>query len=511
MSVEGLDVSFEQVLSAATSLGLTLTGRFGVSRGTKVAVVTEDCPAWLAAVAGIWWAGGITVVLDRTLNPATLLSALDATGCDIVITELPVSRQLADVGDRRAHITRCSGCDWTTSGYFEGVALIAAANAPSTPPITSDPEEDALIAFTSGSSGTPKGVISSHQAVLSGMLNSLLSGALIRARNRTRSGRPPIAQGPPCSLLLTPFSHVGGYSHLILMTHLAGKVVPLKWNAARVISAISRERATVLSGADPPDLMDFLSSTSRMEELRSLSAITTYGSALSPRLMHEIQSHLPFVSLGTGYGLTETNGSICAASGRELEERPGSCGPVLPSVEVSVRDESGDEVEIGCRGAIWLRGSMLMRSYAGEGRAGKSGLDSAGWFCTNDFGWLDTDGYIYVSERREDIVEISGIRISCARIERMLCDDGLVKEASLVVVRSPTGDASLIAAIVPLRGSGGSEGIAARLEHTTSLSRSLITVLEFERLPRTASGKPDRKSFRQIAHRPAMAGTETYP
>ncbi len=498
MAVDGSSVSFSQIAEAAAGLALVLVRRHGVQAATRVAVLAADSPAWLAAVVGVWWAGGVAVILDRHLSTGARWAILEASECATVITERDCSRALRDCGDRRDHILLRTGSGGTGSRLFYELEVEGAGERLS-PPVMSDPDEDALIAFTSGSTGTPKGVVSTHRAVLSGMFNTLLSSALTSARDRTRSGRMPSPRGPPSSLLLSPFSHVGGYSHLILMAHVAGKVIPQSGSTIEVLATLAREDVTVLSGASAPVLTELLRSEATCHALRRLSAITLYGSAPARRLILELQSRFPAIQLAAGYGLTETNGSICSASGAELLERPGTCGPVLPSVELSIRDESGSEVPTGHLGEIWVRGPMLMRGYVPplNGSGSEAGRD--GWFCTDDCGWRDSDGYLYVSERRQDVLWTSAGRISCTRIEQLLCDGGMAEDAVAFGEEAPLGSGRLIIAIVPASAEACHERVAATVNRMVSPGDVQLTVLMLDRLPRTPSGKPDRLALRQLA------------
>lgn len=500
MVVNGSRVSFTQIAAEAAKLAVVLARRHGVRSGTRVAVVATGGPAWFAAVVSIWWAGGIAVIVDRRLPVDQRIAVLDRSGCGAAITDRDCSRELRARGDRRAHIPLRNQGEWARGGSFYDVEAQSGEDLQARSPAMSDPDEDALIAFTSGSTGTPKGVISTHRAILSGMFNSLLCAALAGARDRTRSGRVAGARGLPCSLLLSPFSHVGGYSHLILMTHLAGRVVPYDGTAAGAVATLAREGVTVLSGASSQFLKELVRTDAPSEALGSLSTVTVHGSTLATQLVLEMQSRFPTVQLTTGYGLTETNGLIASAAGTEILERAGSCGPLLPSVEVAIRDEAGSEVSTGRWGEVWVRGSMLMRGYLSP--SDSNGLRASlrdGWFCTDDIGCVSSDGYLYVSERRQDLLRTSNGPISCARIAQDLCKIGMAEEAIALSDETPDHPIHLIMAIAPGSDESLHEKAGAWLQQVTSLGRDQITVLMLDRLPRTSSGKPDRPALRRLA------------
>jgi fatty-acyl-CoA synthase len=168
-------------------------------------------------------------------------------------------------------------------------------------------------------------------------------------------------------------------------------------------------------------------------------------------------------------------------------------------VDVRIRDESGAPLPTGTSGEIWIRGAALMRGYLSARKGSDSGKDGGGWFCTEDIGWSDSDGYLYVSERRQDVLRSSGIRVSCQHIERLLCDGGMAEDAAAIVVEVSHRETRLVVAVVPTSGGPSLENLTALLQGATSLPEKQITVLRLERLPRTSSGKPDRLTLRRLA------------
>ena len=143
---------------------------------------------------------------------------------------------------------------------------------------------------------------------------------------------------------------------------------------------------------------------------------------------------------------------------------------------------------------------MLMRDYLPTDNGTDSTRVARGWFCTQDIGRLDAEGYLYLLERRQDVLEISGTRISCAQLERRLRDDGIGSDAAALVVESSRAGAHLVVAIASASARVPRESVTARLQQITSLPLEQITLLMLERLPRTSSGKPDRATLRRLAH-----------
>src|SRR5262249_11709032 len=160
-----------------------------------------------------------------------------------------------------------------------------------------------------------------------------------------------------------------------------------------------------------------------------LTSVGIHGEALRENSLAELRERLPNATAVTGYGLTETNGSICAASGDDLVEHPGTCGPVVPSVEARILDEHGTGVPPGGTGELWVRGAMLMSGYCGAVKAAATGPLN-GWFCTQDFGRMDQDGFVYLQQRRQDVFYHEGKPLSVATIERVVYECDGVDEAA---------------------------------------------------------------------------------
>ena len=506
----GREVAYGEILSAAAELGHVLRGSHGIIAGQRVAVILPTCPQWLMAFIAITSTGAVAVLIPPHDPPARILSLLESTKCVAVITDEECSRMLAERADCRARILvhHCSAQSRNASCQSSVQGIHAATGQALFDTKAIDPEQEALIAFTTGSTAAPKGVISSHRAVITGIMNMMLCSALASARNRLSQPPQPRLQSPPSSLLLAPLTHVSGYSHLLLMMRVAGKVVPLPaWHAQRAASLIEQHRLRLVSGANPAQLRELLRSDPHVADITSLVSIGVHGEALYSNILAEISERLPGATPGTGYGLTETNGSVCAAVGADLLQRPGTCGPIAPSVEIRIIDEQGLEVAAGGTGEIWLRGAMLMSGYCVSGKE-SPGVSAQGWFCTEDFGRVDPEGFLFLAERRQEIFYSNNGALSVASIERRLYECECVDEAAAVFVEAGQRLGKVFIAVVPRRGTAGHERvIAASLGPALPAEECELKIVTFTRLPRLATGKVDRHALRRaLIHETAAQG-----
>jgi acyl-CoA synthetase (AMP-forming)/AMP-acid ligase II len=199
-----------------------------------------------------------------------------------------------------------------------------------------DPDSEALVVFTSGSSGIPKGVRHSHRSLLSGLRNMMLGGALSGC-TRPKVGLAQSKPEPPCALVLAPLAYIAGYSAFLMSISGGGRIVLARGEPEdRIIELLELEGAQSITGASPELLRRWVRRPDAATRLRALRRLQLHGESLRRTLVEEIQTLLPEVQLLTGYGLTETSGSIATSAVSWVLDTPGCCGPLLPSVDLRI-------------------------------------------------------------------------------------------------------------------------------------------------------------------------------
>ncbi len=492
----GHTLSYADILYWADGLALTLRERYGIAVGQRVGIVLPTCPQWLMAFISITSIGGVATLIEPNASPERMVSALVAASCVAVIADESAARRLADFGLR---------CPIMVARIGERGQELFGAGAPfddvepqahwPDPDRAIDPEQEALIAFTSGSTGNPKGVVSSHRAVITGMMNMMLGGALAAARSsppQPGSGQP---RQLPSSLLLAPLAHIAGYSHLLLMLWVSGKVAMLPtWQLDEALELIEQEKLRTITGINADLLNQLLRSDPRRHDLGSISAVGVHGCALRPALLREIQERLPGAAPVTGYGTTELNGSICVAAGREVILSPHSCGPVVPSVDARILDEDGRELSAGAVGEIWVRGAMLMSGYCPAPTQQPTLQD--GWYRTGDWGSLDAHGNLVLAGRHQDFLSVCGSRLSYASLERLVCEFGSFDDAAVLFMEEGHRSRLVVYGLPGRFSTANAAQVAERLSREDGLPDCEIDVRIVGDLPRTLSGKIDRYALR---------------
>jgi len=446
---EGGGLSLESLFDRSTTYAGLFIER-GIGRGMRVALDLPDDGDWIAAFIALTSLGA-TAVLTHGANFA---SQIAGAGCIAAVTQddpgLPIC-----VGPK---------------------ALSAARHIRSVlPAVEIDPEQEACIAFTSGSTGDPKGAVLTHRGITTGLANMMLAGTLA-ARGASVPMTKPVA---PAVLLRTPLSHVSGYMQVLLMLMVSGRVV--RSSDTDICRLIAEHQLTSITGISDGEIGMLLASRDSIQPLRSIAAA---GRSLPRRARLALRKTLPHLGLGSGYGLTETNGLVCAVGNHELDMRPHAVGRVLPTAQCRILDRNGMDCAANESGEIWLRGAMLMQGYCN--RPGHAMPD--GWFATGDIGYLSPDGMLNVLDKEDRFLRSGGERISCRDIEEAAREAAGILDIAALPMTKPGGGDRLLIVAAPAIADFSSLKIALALQFPAQLIHQAAFVVA-EKLPRTASGK----------------------
>jgi acyl-CoA synthetase len=289
-----------------------------------------------------------------------------------------------------------------------------------------DPDEPAIIAFTSGTTADPKGVIHTSRTTL----------AEIRQRHHAAPGDPrPAPLNPPVGfdewLVASPIGHVSGLQTAVLLPFLLGRRANSidRWDVDAVLDALT-QGGLFLGAAANFFFNSILNHAKfRTEHLKHLRYVVS-GGAPVPRAFGE-QCEALGITLVRGYGSTEHPTATGSAFDDPVEKRIGTDGRIVAGVDVEVRDATGQIAAVGQRGEIYTRGPDMFVGYV-DTTLNEAAFDAAGWFCTGDVGVMDGDGYLTITDRTKDIIIRGGENISAVEVEEALCRIGSVLEAAAV-------------------------------------------------------------------------------
>jgi len=363
-----------------------------------------------------------------------------------------------------------------------------------------DPDRPAVLLHTSGTTGKPKVAVLRHRHLTSYVLN----------------GTEMLGAGQDeAALVSVPPYHIAGVAGLLTGLYGGRRIVQLpNFEAHAWVRTAAEQRIThaMVVPTMLARIVEVLAETgTTLPDLRHLS----YGGGRMPRpVIEQALELLPHVDFVNAYGLTETTSSIAilgpedhraarTAEEPEIRARLDSVGKPLPGVEIVVRDPFGDAVGAGERGELWVRGPQVSGEYASVSR-----IDAEGWFRTQDAGWIDHDGYVYVEGRLDDVIVRGGENLSPGEIENVLIGHPEVTDAAVFGVPDEEWGEIVVAAVVVRPDAEVAEKdlqdwVATRLRS----SRVPARVRFLSDLPRSDVGKVLRRVLRQQTAHPLHHST----
>jgi long-chain acyl-CoA synthetase len=494
-------LTFGEHLALVAGLAGWLAAERGIGKGDRIAIGMRNYPEWVVAFWATQVLGAVAVPLNAWWTGPELRYALEDSGAALAFLDGERLERVADDLSRLglpAVVVRHDGVVPAGAVHWSDVTSTLARAAPM-PSVALDPDDDATIVYTSGTTGEPKGAVGSHRNHVSTFLNTAFSGALgaAVAKAASRQAKPSY---PPCSLLTYPFFHIGGLNTLYISTGFGVKSVLLyKWDVAEVLAVIERERVTSLA-AVPKLLRELLGSpVLHRHDVSSLGSLASGGAPVPPDLVDRIDTTFKrSVSPSNGYGLTETTGAVTLNVGRAYVDRSDSVGVPLPVTDVRVVDPAtGADVAPGAVGELWFHGPTVSPGYWNKPAAtAESFVD--GWFRTGDLGHLDADGYVFVDDRLKDVIIRGGENVYCAEVEAVLFEHPAVGDVAVVGLPHPELGEEVAAVVVP---ADGTDPTVAELqahvaERLAYFKVPAHVVVRTEPLPRNATGKVLKRELR---------------
>lgn len=411
-------LNFEQFFDAVDRLTAALQQRFNLSKGQRVAIAMRNRPEWLIAFVAIINAGAVVVPLNSWGKQEELKQGLDDSDAVLMICDAERYEFINTENCRRPSILVNGHNGHTPTAHWQELLSTVEPSAAKTQ--LTQPSDPAILLFTSGTSGRPKGALFSHFNCCQALMNIELIGATTYMTNLETMNNQLAAAHPPKTLLAVPLFHISGlFSQFVInLRHGRGIYMMYKWDANEALKLIKQSGITVVMGA-PTMLLELLDRHDfTADDATAISNISA-GGAATPRSLHRLYHEKAPKSLaGAGWGLTESGGSGAAVTGYFLSQRPGTSGFPSPIVDFSFRDEQGVSCEPGEVGEIWIKSATCINRYVSGDSDGSDFED--GWFKTGDMGCLSDEGMLYVVGRAKDLIIRGGENIYPAEIEHCL-------------------------------------------------------------------------------------------
>tara|TARA_R110002124_G_scaffold2783_7_gene18122 strand:- start:4668 stop:6371 length:1704 start_codon:yes stop_codon:yes gene_type:complete len=483
--------TFGQGYQHSCEFGAALVEGYGVGKGDRVAILSRNNPQWLMAMIAITSIGAVAVPMNAWWTTEELDYGIADSGATVVVADRARVERLMPIvkkhGLRLISVDDCSGLAVDHTPFSELLHVYSGAGMPQ---VDVTLEDHATIMYTSGSTGHPKGALSSHRGVLSALYSWMCLGV---ATKITASQAVRDEGLPPSALVTIPLFHCTASHSAFLLSLVVGRkmVIMHKWDAQEALRLIEKERITWFNGVPTmsAELQAAAETTDR--DISSLTEIMAGGAARPPEQVKKISGTFKKSAPGIGYGLTETNALGAVNAGAFYIARPDSSGRVVPPVtEFRVIDGEGHPLPAGERGELCIKSPANILAYWNKPEATAEAFID-GWFHTGDVAYLDEDGFVYIVDRIKDIIIRGGENISCIEVEAAIyAHPGVHEVAVFGLPDERLGE--IVGAAVVLRDGvkmTADELRAYLVDHLASFKIPAYIWFRTEQLPRIASGK----------------------
>ncbi len=490
-------LTFAQAWQQASRIGHVLVHQCGVKPGDRVALSMRNYPEWMLAFSAITSIGAVAVAMNAHWQADEMAYGLVDCGAKALLAD---QERLDRVAQRPAieglHVLAVRATKLPPGARDLKLMTEALGEVPM-PPVDMQPDDLAIMLYTSGSSGRPKGVPSTHRMVLSALLSWELDYAILDKVSGVE--RPaPTEQGG--TLLAVPLFHVTGLHSSYLGSYRTQRriVSMYRWDADKAAELIDRERLTSLTGpaAVTGDLLR--AAQSGRYSLATLASLGGGGAPRAPEQVRQIDATFEQAAPNIGWGMTETNAIGAGIVGDDYVAHPSSSGHCSQVLELRVTDETGRVLPAGERGELWVRGTSVFTGYWNLPEANAQSFDGD-WFRTGDGAYLDDQGYLYIVDRIKDLIIRGGENIGCGHVEAAILMHPEVHEASVYAVPDERLGEEVGATV---HGSAALDLDALRQflqGHLARFEMPRYLVKSTDPLPRTPSGKILKRQIRQAA------------
>jgi acyl-CoA synthetase (AMP-forming)/AMP-acid ligase II len=463
----------------------------GVEKGDRVAIAMRNCPSWIVSYMAILKAGGIATLLNGWWEAHEMEHALRLTEPKLIIADPARAKRIAEkCSDMKSLAVRIE------APLEEALAQVLADGDKTLPEVA--PEDDATILFTSGSTGDAKGALSTHRAVTTGTY-AYSAGLMVLLGVLTREGRAP--ETPPRTLLSVPLFHVTGEVPVMLNSFVVSRcmVVMPKWDASEALRLIEKEKITYFVGV-PTMSLELMNHPDRHDyDLSSMKDVTAGGAPRPITHVERLKAEFPDAQPALGYGLTESNATGCTNFWGNYAAKPASTGrPQKPLVEVAILGPGDVHLPPDEVGEIGIRTAANIKCYWRNPQATQALFTADGFIRSGDLGYLDADDYLFIVDRKKEIIIRGGENISAAEVEEACyaCPD--IAEVSVFGAADERLGEVPIAIVHTKDGAEvGEETLRAFLDGR--LAKFKIPerfIFSVEPLPRLGTGKIDRRALK---------------
>ena len=465
--------TFGQAHALAGGLAKRLKGEFGLQPGDRVGLWLKNCPEFAFSLFGILLAEGVVVSINNFLTPDEVGYILEDSGAKVLISEASMTEGTAAL-----------------QSQLEGLAVIEVeelgqaddSQAPGLPPAGQAGEDLALIIYTSGTTGKPKGAMLSNNNLLRNV-QGVMEELELTPEDRMAC--------------LLPMFHSFSMTVCVLLPMTQGlSVVAVKslHPPKNIIAELLLHQASILPAI--PQLYRMLANV-QMPPGMALRICVSGAAPLPLEVLKAFNENVG-IPLLEGYGLSETS-PVATFNPLHGEKKAGSVGLPIRGVAFQIWNDAGEVLPAGEQGEICIKGHNIMIGYWNNPEATAAAIKGE-WFLSGDIGYLDEDGYLYITDRKKDMLLVNGINVYPRELEEVIYQFDGVKETAVIGINDPRKGDLVVACVAPIEGAKIEDAaLLAFLKDKLAAYKMPRRVIQMESLPRNATGKILKTKLREIA------------
>jgi long-chain acyl-CoA synthetase len=492
---------FTTFVETANGVAHALRERFGLAKGDRVAVLSQNNPEWCLTFWATVSQGAILVGLNGWWTTDEIEYGLQDSGAKVLVADRKRFERIAgslDLAPELEHVflIDCSPADVGLADDPRLHEFAELTGSPTADFVDEEIAEDdpAVIFYTSGTTGRPKGAISTHRSMIANLQNTMYN-AVAGSMAGGSGALPDADSGQNVALFTSPLFHVSGCHSTLVVGLLAGLKLVMpegRFTPETALDLIQEHRVTVWATVptmvwrvcEHPDRHDY--------DTTSVRSVAFGGSPSADELQRMVHETFPNVSsTSNAYGLTETSSVATVISGQDALDKPTSVGPPVPTVSVKIVGVDGEDLGVGETGEVCITGPILMAGYWNKPEATAEAIDADGWLHTGDVGHLDEEGFLFITDRKKDMIIRGGENIYSVEIEQRLVNHPEIADAAVFGVPHPELGEEVKATVQLEAGSTLTEADVKQWVGGGLAAFKVPTYVDltFDKLPRNASGK----------------------
>lgn len=501
MVYEDEEWSYKKTHQEADALAYALVHTYGIKPGDRVGISMRNLPEWVVSFTAITGIGAVSVSMNSWWTEEELEFSLKDVGLSVLIVDSERIERATGPCERNGTkmITVREGDVTIPAVAKRWEDVVVRGEAMPFVEITTD--MDAIILFTSGTTGFPKGAVSTHQAVANSMMafsaRASANGKRVEGLAQEKKDSP----FPNVGILAVPLFHVTGMA--VMLSNFAYQfkmVIMFKWDPERALQLIEKHHITTFTGV-PTQSWDLVQHPNFSKyDTSSLNVVGGGGAPAPAKLVEQVDGAFKSGRPNLSYGMTETNAYGPGNVGSEYTSHPNSTGRIpIPGMELEIRDEDANPVPRNTSGEIWMKGPMLIRGYWNRPDANKETIVD-GWLRTGDLGRIDDEGFIFIEDRAKDMIIRGGDNVYGAEVETGIYEIPEVYEAAVFGIKHERLGEEVACVIMVKPGMTLTEEQVTTYLNGRMAKYKIPTRIAFttEPLPRNPAGKFLKRSMEKL-------------